>query len=354
MIQCYYSNCPVPNAFIIAITKFEEELARRGVQFSLLPSQNSTTHFAGDLDAYFRLGGEIPPLITQGLRAPGTTTLIGLTRLRGMQGLFVAADSDIRRPRDLRGKSVGLAYNSLLLLEGYSHDQYLDMNPWDQTMVGLALWEVRSLKHALALDGLRVTDVRWVKTKTPWSITLAEAEAAVTHSPKDLFRDTATAQGNPQVAALLNGEVDAIFSFLPYAAELMQRGEARLICNLAPRPEDDYMSTFTVSTPLVRKHPEAVQAVMDVTLMAAEWANRHPYETAAIHADNLRVNPQSFWIAYGPDYHTKLAPELSSEAIATLDQTQAFLVEHKLLDRAVDIAQWSDDRFLCQSLRAAA
>ena len=350
MKECYYSNCPVPNAFIIAIRMFEQELADRGVRFSLLPSSNSSTHFAGDLDAYFRLGGEIPPLITQGLRAPGSITLIGLTRLRGMQGLFVKNDSEIATPADLKGKRVAMAYNARMLLDGFDRAAYLAMNPWDQTMVGLGMWELRCIQSTLALAGLTTDDVELVAVKNPWSITLEEAEAATTHSPRDLFKDTSTAEGNPQVAALLNGDIDAMFSFLPYAAELAQRGEARIIRNLVPRTEDDYMSTFGVSTALVKNHPEVVQAVMDVTVMAAKWAAEHPYETAEIHAENLRVSPESFWIAYGPKYHKHLVPSLGPKDLATLNQTQEFLVNHKVLESAVDVAKWSDDRFLNQTL----
>ena len=354
MKECFYSNCPVPNAFILAIKVFEQELADRGVHFSLLPSSNSSTHFAGDLDAYFRLGGEIPPLMTQGLRAPGSITLIGLTRLRGMQGLFVKTDSQISNPADLKGKRVAMAYNARMLLDGFDRGEHLAMNPWDQTMGGLGMWELRCIQNTLALAGLTTDDVELVEVKNPWSITLAEAESATTHSPRDLFKNTSTAEGNPQVAALLSGEVDAMFSFLPYAAELAQRGEARIVRNLVPRTEDDYMSTFGVSTPLVKNHPEVVQAVMDVTLMAAKWAAEHPYETAEIHAENLRVSPESFWIAYGPKYHKHLTPSLGPKDTATLNQTIDFLIDHKVLDQAVDVAAWSDDRFLNHSLSAVA
>lgn len=350
MKECYYSNCPVPNAFIIAIRVFEQELADRGVHFSLLPSSNSSTHFAGDLDAYFRLGGEIPPLITQGLRAPGSITLIGLTRLRGMQGMFVKTDSEIFSPADLKGKRIAMAYNSRMLLDGFDRAAHLAMNPWDQTMVGLGMWELRCIQSTLALAGLTTDDVELVAVKNPWSITLEEAEAATTHSPRDLFKNTSTAEGNPQVAALLSGDIDAMFSFLPYAAELAQRGEARIVRNLVARTEDDYMSTFGVSTALVKNHPEVVQAVMDVTNMAAKWAADHPYETAEIHAENLRVSPESFWIAYGPKYHKHLTPSLGPKDMATLTQTQDFLVSHKVLDNPVNLAEWSDDRFINQTL----
>ena len=157
MFELYYSNCPVPSAFVVAIRAFEKEFAARGVRFSVLPSEHSTTHFSGDLPAYFRFGGEIPPLVTQGLRAPGTTRLIGLTPLRGIQGYFVRADSGLKSPADLKGKRVGIAYNARHLVNALGDVDYLGLHPWDQTMCALGTWELRALLHTLALGGLRLT-----------------------------------------------------------------------------------------------------------------------------------------------------------------------------------------------------
>ncbi len=355
MHELFYSNCPVPNAFLVAIHRFEDELADRGVRLSVLPSQNSATHFSGDLEGYFRFGGEIPPMITQGLRAPNTTRLLGLTRLRGMQGYFCRADDDrIRSAADLKGKKVGLAYNAIALYKGYDRAEYLAMGPWEQTMIALGTWEARGLDHSLARGGLTINDIEIVETKNPWSISLEEAEAAPSHCPKDLFRNTDQPDSNPQVAALLGGEIDVMFSFLPYAGELSARTDVRLVEDLCPAPEDDWISTFTVSTPLVERHPEAVQAVVDVTLMAAEWAKSHPEDVVAIHAENLAVRPESIRLGYGADVHETLVPELSPSAIATLNQTQDYLLKHKLLDERIGIAAWSEPRFLESALAAAA
>ncbi|MEL0081678.1 MAG: hypothetical protein VW985_01390, partial [Gammaproteobacteria bacterium] len=195
MKECYYSNCPVPNAFVIAIKVFEQELAERGVRFSLLPSANSSTHFAGDLDAYFRLGGEIPPLVTQGLRAPGTITLIGLTRLRGMQGLFVTAGSDIKDPAQLKGKRIAMAYNARMLLDGFDQADYLALNPWDQTMVGLGMWELRCIQNTLALADLTIGDVALVVVICRWSVSGAEAVCAGWQSAGGLWSVCASGAG---------------------------------------------------------------------------------------------------------------------------------------------------------------
>lgn len=354
MFELYYSNCPVPSAFVVAIRAFEKEFAARGVHFSVLPSEHSTTHFSGDLPAYFRFGGEIPPLITQGLRAPGTTRLIGLTPLRGIQGYFVRQDSPIRSPADLRGKRVGIAYNARHVVNALNDVDYRGLHPWDQTMCALGTWELRALLHTLAVGGLRLADVELVDVRTPWSLSLADAQAAAAHSPKHLFRDTASREGNDQIAAVLDGRCDAIFSFLAYGAEIERRGQLRLLADLGERREDDYISAFTVSASLAQERPDIVQGVMDVCVMAGEWAKTHPDEVCAIMAENLGVSPQSVPRGYGEGFHTELVPRLDADAVRMLGQTQRFLVDHGLLPAPVDVAAWMDRRFIDQALSATA
>ncbi|MGK2942337.1 MAG: 2'-hydroxybiphenyl-2-sulfinate desulfinase [Immundisolibacter sp.] len=353
MFDLYYSNCPVPSAFVVAIRAFEEEFAARGVHFSVLPSEHSTTHFSGDLPAYFRFGGEIPPLITQGLRAPGTTRLIGLTPLSGIQGYFVGKDSDIRTPADLKGRRVGIAYNARHIINKLKDVDYRGLHPWDQTMCALGTWELRSLLHTLALGGLTLADVELVDVRTPWSLSLADAQSATAHSPKHLFRDTASRDGNDQIAAVLDGRCDAIFSFLAYGAGIEQRGELRLIADLGERREDDYVSAFTVSAGLAKDHPEIVQAVMDVCVLAGEWAKTHPDEVCQIMGENLGVSPQSIVRGYGEGFHLDLVPRLDAQVLGLLSQTQQFLVDHALLPAAVDASAWMDRRFLDQALAAS-
>lgn len=354
MFELYYSNCPVPSAFVIAVRAFEKEFAARGVRFSVLPSEHSTTHFSGDLPAYFRFGGEIPPLVTQGLRAPGTTRLIGLTPLRGIQGYFVRADSALKGPADLKGKRVGIAYNARHLVHALGDVDYLGLHPWDQTMCALGTWELRALLHTLALGGLRLSDIELVDVRTPWSLSLADAQAAAAHSPKHLFRDTASREGNDQIAAVLDGRCDAIFSFLAYGAEIERRGQLRLLADLGERREDDYVSAFTVSAGLAKERPDIVQAVMDVCVMAGEWAKTHPDEVCAIMAENLGVSPQSVPRGYGEGFHTTLVPRLDDDAVRLLGQTQRFLVDNGLMPAPVDVTAWADRRFLDQSLAATA
>ncbi len=89
-----YSNCPVPNALLTALET--GVLAEQGIALEVLSGAQGALHFTYDHPAYTRFGGEIPPLVSEGLRAPGRTRLLGVTRFAGRQGFYVRADSPVR------------------------------------------------------------------------------------------------------------------------------------------------------------------------------------------------------------------------------------------------------------------
>lgn len=342
-----YSNCPVPNALLLVLRRFRGELERRGLRFALLPPDRADVHFTFAHPRYFRFGGEIPPLISEGVRAPGRTRLIGLTRCRTLQGFFVLCDSDIVEPADLKGKRIALTSNAIRVLEHLEGVSYETMEPWEQTQLALGTWEARALIHTLNTAGLTPTDVEWVPVPNPWAAHAHHAaRASSSFAPQDLFPDAASPEGNAQVAALVERRVDAIFSFLPYAAELERRAIARPVLDLRQFPEDDYVSTWTVSRQLVEEDPEVVQTVVRLAVAAGRWAANHPDEVAAIHAENLGVSVEAVWRAFGPRFHEQLVPCLDPALIETLDRTQAFLLEHNLLPRAVKLEEWIEPSFL--------
>ncbi|MBF6569714.1 MAG: ABC transporter substrate-binding protein [Candidatus Binataceae bacterium] len=347
MKELFYSNCPVANAFLPAIKLFPDWFARREVQFSLLPSGNAVTHFAFRHPAYFRLGGEIPPLLSEGLRDPGLTRLIGLTPCRGPEGIFVRPDSDIQKAAQLAGRRIAMTRNAIAVLHNLAGANYLALDPWAQTQMALGSWEARGLINTLATAGLSIDEVEIHEVPNPWAAhDLKSAESSASFAPKDLFFDPASPVGNQQVAALAEGRVDAIFSFLPYGAEMELKGYGRLLLDLSKLPGNEYTSTWTVSSALVESHPEAVQSVVETVVEMGLWAASHPREIARAHAENLGVSEAAVWKGFGADFHARLVPSLSAEDLAGLDNTQRFLVAHGLIPKPIDLSKWVYDRFL--------
>jgi 2'-hydroxybiphenyl-2-sulfinate desulfinase len=352
MDTIYYSNCPVPNAFLIAARQFPQALAARGVRFELLPPQRSATHFAFDHPRYSRFGGEIPPLLSEGTRAPGATRLIGLTPCRSRQGFLVRQDDPARGAKDLRGRRIGITPNGRAMLDAATARLAGD-DPWESTQRALGTWEARGLLHTLRRGGLDVAQVTLVEVPNPWAAhRRADAEAASSFAPKDLFPDATGPAGNEQVRALVEGRVDAVFSFLPYLAQTEQRGFGRLLDDLGTDPANDYVSAWTVSADLVESRPELVQAAVDVVCEAAAWAAEHPGETAALHADNFGVTEAAVWAALGPGFHRTLLPRLDGECLGLLDQTQTFLASRGVLPRPMRLGEWVEPRFLARAQSA--
>lgn len=352
MTTLYYSNCPVPNAFLVAVKRFADRLAGRGVDCQLLPPEMSATHFAFDHPCYTRFGGEIPPLLSEALRAPGATRLIGLTRCHSRQGLLVRPDSDLGGPADLAGRRIGITTNGRAMLRPETAALVDDTgapvdDPWLTTQRALGTWEARGLINTLANAGLALEAVTLVEVPNPWAAhRKADAEAASSFAPRDLFPDACSPAGNPQLRALREGTVDAVFSFLPFLSQAIQNGHARLLYDLGRDAANDYMSAWTVSTAAVDKAPHAVQALVEVVREAADWAAEHGDETAALHAENLGLSVTAVVDALGEDFHRHLRPSLEAEDLAVLEQTQAFLRGRGLLGQGVDLEAWVEPGFL--------
>jgi 2'-hydroxybiphenyl-2-sulfinate desulfinase len=343
--QLTYSNCPVPNALLTA--NVSGILKEAGIQLDLLSGKQGELHFTYDQPAYTRFGGEIPPLISEGLRAPGRTRLLGLTPVLGRWGYYVLADSPIRTPADLAGRRVGVSDAASRILRGNLGD-YLQLDPWRQTLIALGTWEARGLLHTLAAAGLSVKDVELVRIENPFVDVPAERlHAASSLKGTDLFPDV-TGQ---QAAILAQGRADALFAWLPWAAELEARIGARPVLDLSGDERNAFASAWTVSSELVTRQPQLVQRLVDAVVDAGFWAQKNGDAVTRLHAENLGVTESSVRQGFGADFHRRLVPRLDAEAFAILDRTQQFLLDKKLLHRPVELARWAAPEFLNNTLK---
>ncbi len=280
------------------------------------------------------------------MRAPGRTRLLGITPILGRQGFFVRTDSPIVGAADLEGRRIGVSASAIRILRSELGD-YLDLDPWRQTLVALGSWEARALLHTLEHGGLAVEDVELVPISSPGvDVPAEQVEAAASLKGADLFPDVAAHQG----AVLDSGDVDALFSWLPWAAELGSRTGARPVVDLGRDERNAYASVWTVSSELVSERPEVVQRLVDAVVDAGQWARDHGEAVTRLHAANLGVSAEAVGHGFGADFHQRLVPRLDRDAIALLERTQHFLLRAKLLHEPVVLDQWAAPEFLNNSL----
>lgn len=339
-----YSNCPVANGLLTALSA--GFLQDAGIRLQVLSGQQGAVHFTYDQPAYTRFGGEIPPLVSEALRAPGRTRLLGITPLRAHQGYYVLAQSPIRSASDLKGRRVGVSDAARRILQRELGD-YLQLDPWRQTLIALGTWEARALLHTLEAGNLRLNDVELVRIESPGvDVPKERLNAASSLKGADLFLNVA----QHQAAILEQGKADAIFAWLPWAAELEERIGARPIVELDRDIRNAYASVWTVSSQLLEEQPEVVQRLVDAVVDAGRWAVGHGEQVTRLHAENLGVSETAIRLGFGSDFHRHLVPRLDEDALGILERTQKFLLEHALIPKPVHLNHWIAPEFLNRSI----
>ncbi|BDE12952.1 desulfurase [Mycobacterium sp. 20KCMC460] len=297
-----YSNCPVPNALLTALEA--GLLAQEGIALEVLSGAQGALHFTYDHPAYTRFGGEIPPLVSEGLRAPGRTRLLGVTRFAGPQGFYVCADSPVRSPAELAGRRVGVSAAAIRILRRELGD-YRQLDPWRQTLIALGTWEARGLLSTLERGGVKLGDVDLVAIETPGvDLPADRLSAATSVKGADLFPAVARRQAErPETLA----QSTRCSSWLPWAAELEDLYGARVLADLSGDQRNLYASVWTVSAQLVETHPDLVQRLVDAAVRAGQWSRHHHDEVVTIHAANLGVAPAAIDRGFGPDFAEHLS-----------------------------------------------
>jgi ABC-type nitrate/sulfonate/bicarbonate transport system substrate-binding protein len=283
-------------------------------------------HYTHDHPHFFRDGGNIPPLWTRSRGAD--TVLVGLSFSRRRQSILVANDSAIASVRDLRGKRACLP-------------QRQDVIDFYRAMAH------RGFLVALHLHGLHAEEVEWVDVPATTAMSSQEGCGSVWSARSD-----ATASYGDEVAALLAGQVDAIYQSGGRVGSVLATGAVRSLCDLSPnlelfaRVSNCDPTVITVSGVLARNHPELVVRYLEAALRGAAWAQQHQDEAMRIFARETFTTEENIRASFPPDLCTTLEPVLSEEGLTALEIQKRFLLDHGYIERDFAIHEWADAAFL--------
>lgn len=279
-------------------------------------------HYDHQLPTLIREGGNLfaIPAKAQGAQ----TRLIGLTWIDEAQSIIVRPGSDIRSPKDLKGKRLGLprlrAVDIAENRRGRSITRYGSLSGY---------------KGALASAGLSIDDVKLVEIGTP--------------NPEATSGRLYAGWGE-SLEAVANGEVDATYVKggaaqdgarrlgLEVAIDLDKLPERRFrVNNGTPRP-------VTVHEHFLNNHYDLLVRFLTQTLRAAEWAKTNLAGVSQILQEETGATAEGVAAAYRDGFHLTLAPDLSTERLELFRQQKEFLLGYGVLDRDFDFDAWVDFR----------
>jgi ABC-type nitrate/sulfonate/bicarbonate transport system substrate-binding protein len=336
----WYTRCPVPTALGIAVQLgwFEEEFGAEGIRLNSiqesLDPKAQESHFDHNLPGSFRQGGNIPAIWA---RSRGRNTrVIGLSWTDEFQAIIALPSSGITRAKELKDRRIGLPVNPISI----------DFN---------RAAALRGFAKALELDGLALSDVERVDTRTGEALT--NDASGIANGDRDRRR---TRHGyRAEALALIRGEVDAIYVKGVLGLETARLIGALVIAETGSHPDPKVRinngtpRTLTVDADLIEKRPDLVARFLARVVDAGDWAAAHPDETFAYIARETSSSPEWARRAYGADAPAKLATFLSEEAIDALADFKDFLFEQGFLEQDFDARAWIDPGPLAEIARTA-
>lgn len=325
----WYTRCPVPTPVGLAVQLgyLGEAFEKEGVTLnSIIDSQDRairTSHFDHHLAYSFRHGGNVPPIRA---RSEGAgTRLVGVTWTDEFQAIITLPGSGIRTTRDLVGRRFGVARRP----EGI-----VDF---------MAATALKGLVSALSLEGLTHRDVEIV------DIVLAKSVLDEREGPQ-LFGLRGRQSYGEEVAALLRGEVDAIYvkgtAGIAVANLIAAHAVAEFGFHPDPRIRINSGSprVLTVDAALADGRPDLVAVLLGALHRASDWAEANPDEVRRFVARETGSSEEVVLAANGPDLHKHLGVGLEPSLIDAISHYKDFLFEWGFLANDYSVHDWVDER----------
>jgi ABC-type nitrate/sulfonate/bicarbonate transport system substrate-binding protein len=326
----------VPTASGIAykLGWLEEEFRGEGIKLRTLQEDADESlrhhHYDHGLPSLIREGGNLFAIPAKAQRAP--TRLIGLTWIDEGQSILVRPDSDIRSPKDLKGKRLGLPVLRAADIAENKRGRSI-------TRFG----SLHGYKGALASVGLTLDDVRLVEVGKP------DADD----------RDQGGRHGGfwQGFEPLLKGEVDGIYVKGAGAADGARKHGLRVGIDLDKLPQRRFRVNngtprpITVHEHFLEHHYDLLVRFLAQTLRAAEWAKTNLAGVHEILQSETGATAEGVAAAYRDGFHESLAPDLSDERLELFRQQKDFQLAYGVLDRDFDFDAWVDRRPLADAAR---
>jgi len=334
MSQLWYTRCPAPTPFGIAIQqgRLKREFANEGFDIKALQDSADPivrqSHFTHSQPHSFRQGGNIPALWA---RSQGTQTrVIGITWVDEFQGLIALPSSGVHSPADLRGRRFGLPRNA--------HATVIDFH---------RATALRGFTSLLDASGLSLDDVTLVELND--ESRNSSARAPVHDQGARLLLETERPQEfSREVLALVRQEADVVFVKGASGLEAANLIGARVIVDLSSQPNrllhanNGNPRPLTVDAGLLAERPDIVARVLATAIEAGEWASANATDARAYIARETRTAEHWVRHAYPADLHLQLKIDLDQRDIAAFKNFKDFLLRNAVIPNDFDIEAWID------------
>lgn len=323
----WYTRCPAPTAASVAIREgwLAAEFEPDGIAVRSLAASSDRavhlSHYTHSQPNSFRFGGYVPPLVAASRGAD--LRILAVSWPDRTAAVLALPDSPVRSTADLRGRRFCVP------------KRMQDTLDWWRALV------MAGYDNALRVEGLEARDVRMVDVEIhkPY---MADANTGDSAGQSLWGARSQFAVQRDEVAALLRGEVDVIFSDAAMGALIRAfLGLIPVIDLTAPEETADVRGgqplVLTASASLIEQRPDLVARWLARLLDADSWARENAERVRQIVAQDTGLPEEFVAAAYSARIHQQLDLSLSPLRLALLRDKHDSLLKNGFLSAPLDL-----------------
>lgn len=338
----WYTRCPIPTALGLAdrLGTLEKVVTDAGLKLGRVQqardAATQNTHFTQARRGALRHGGNIPSIWSKSTGVD--IRVVGLSWADTPHPVLVRSDSDIDSVEKLKGRKIALA-----------HRQNDAIDFWRAT--GLRVFE-----NVLSRAGLSLSDVDIHEIPVQRSY-IDNGQRERSGGARTGLARSGSLQ-REEVAALIRGEADAIFSQCSFSTEVLEYFDFRVLADggngLSGAANNAAPAILTMDGWIVDERPDVAAEIVKSVIDASHWAKSSPSDAVRLIASEQGVAEHVLEQTYARQpIGEQLGVDLSREKIAALGSQIDFLLQHGFINKRIDLDAWIDRRPLEQALRKA-